>query len=149
MNRLFLTPALLLSLLAGCSQEVPHVAPQPAPIVASATQAPAVAAADGGVATGQDVGTDLMSIDFVDKPSCASGEAATVSVKWDVGPLGITSVAMFVESPANPKKLWMEAGGNGEGTTGKWVYDQTRFTLQEKASGKVLASRLLERPCVP
>jgi hypothetical protein len=91
----------------------------------------------------------MLSVAFVEKPSCASGEAATVTAKWDVRTLGASTVAVFVENPSNPKKLWVEAGASGEATSGKWIQASTRLTVQDRASGKVLATRLLETPCTP
>lgn len=135
-----------LTCLVACSQEVPHVvaaAPLPAPAAQAGTATATLAAAADTADSPQ------LSVVFVEKPACASGEAATVTLKWDVAALGAKTVSVFVESPANPKKLWVDAGANDEGTTGKWAYDQTRFTVQDRDSGKVLATRLLVKPCTP
>lgn len=147
-----MTRSTLLSLsllcLVACSQEVPQVAAPPAPVPTPAVASPAQAADVSGAAI-DTADSAQLSVVFVDKPACTTGEAATVIVKWDVVALGAKTVSVFVESPANPKKLWVDAGASGEGTTGKWVYDQTRFTVQDRDSGKVLATRLLEKPCTP
>lgn len=143
MNRPLLI-ALLLLYLSGCSREVPTVAPEAA-VSAPAAAAPVPAA----LAAGETIDSAALSISFVEKPSCASGEPATITAKWDVAALGATSVAVFVENPANPKKLWVEAGASGEGTTGKWIYPDTRITVQDRDSGKLLATRLIEKPCKP
>ena len=149
-RRLFL-PLTLLGLCA-CSQEVPTVPAPPPAATPAAAPAQAASAGSGAAATlraADSADSAVLSISFVEKPSCASGEAATITAKWDVHPLGASSVAVYVESPTNPPKLWIEAGASGEETTGKWIQANTRLTVQDRASGKVLATRLLETPCTP
>lgn len=149
MTRRLLVPMMLLGLCA-CSQEVPTVAAlAPAPVPAAVAAQAVAGDASAAATAGESADSALLSVSFVEKPSCASGEAATITAKWDVRPLGVSTVALFVENPSNPKKLWVEAGASGEETTGKWIQANTRLTVQDRASGKVLATRLLEQPCTP
>jgi hypothetical protein len=67
---------------------------------------------------------------------------------WDAGALAAGGVSVFVESPGNPRKLWVEAGQKDTATTGKWVFEGTQFTLQDRVSGAVLARRAVAKiPC--
>ena len=69
-------------------------------------------------------------------------------MSWDSGELAAGGVSVFVESPGNPRKLWVEAGQKDKATTGKWVFEGTQFTLQDRTSGAVLARRAIANiPC--
>lgn len=128
----------LIICLAGCSREVPYLPPPP----------PATASAADATPT---VNDKVFSITLLD-PVCAEGAAptATAVAKWDVGPLKATAITIHVESPGNEKKLWLEGGATGEEKTGAWVFEKSRFHLQDKDSGKVLAMRLVDAiPCAP
>lgn len=147
MTRRLLLPIALVC-LSACSQDVPTAA---LPLAVAAPAATPTQSVPGDVVAPADETADsaLLSVVFVEKPSCASGEAATITAKWDMRPLGVSTVAIFVENPAHPIKLWVEAGASGEETTGKWIQANTRLTVQDRTSGKVLATRLLEKPCTP
>lgn len=132
--------ALAMVMLAGCSQEVPHVAePQAAPAAAATPSAPApepnrLDDAHFSVALGQ--------------VECAGVPVATATVKWDASGEGIDGVLIKVESPGNERKLWTEGGAIGEATTGPWVFGRTLFVVEAKGTGTVLAQHLVETiPC--
>jgi hypothetical protein len=124
--------------LAGCSQEVPNV---PAP-VAAPTDAPVVAKTDA-------LPADKVTV-ALSAADCSETPVAVATVGWDAGTLAAGGVAVFVESPGNPRKLWIEAGQKDQATTGKWIFEGTRFTLQDRESGEVLAQRSVNKiPCPP
>lgn len=123
--------------LAGCSQEVPNV-PAPAPAASAAAATAAVADA---------LPADKVSIALSDV-DCSGTPVAVATMGWDAGALAAGGVSVFVESPGNPRKLWVEAGQKDEATTGKWVFEGTQFTLQDRVSGAVLARRAVTNiPC--
>jgi len=128
--------------LAGCSQEVPNV-PAPAPAPAASTpgaSAPAAAAAPALPADKVTIG--LSGVD------CAETPVAIATLGWDAGALAAGGVSIFVESPGNARKLWAEAGQKDQATTGKWVFEGTTFTLQDRVSGALLAQRSVDKiPC--
>ncbi len=122
---------------AGCSQEVPNVPPPhtPAPVPAAAASA-APALADEKV-------TVVLS-----GAECGEPPVAIATVDWDAGTLAPGGVAVYVESPGNARKLWVEAGPKDVATTGKWVFAGTKFTLQDRVSGALLAQRSVDTiPC--
>ena len=138
--------SLSLVLLAACSQEVPSA---PAPSGSPPPAATAMAGQDDCPAppTSKDDGK-LLSITLIDTPVCSKATAATATAKWDVSPLNVASVSIYVNSPGNDKKLWVEGHATGAETTGPWVFEHTCFTLQNKDTGGVLASRLVDKiPC--
>ena len=55
------------------------------------------------------------------------------------GALAADGVSIYVESPGNARKLWLEGAANGKADSGKWVFPDSRFTLQNRTSGEVLA----------
>lgn len=124
--------------LAGCSQEVPNVpAPAPAPVASTAA---AATVADA-------LPVDKVSVALSDV-DCSGTPVAVATMGWDAGALAAGGVSVFVESPGNPRKLWVEAGQKDEATTGKWVFEGTQFTLQDRVSGAVLARRAVTKiPC--
>ena len=123
--------------LAGCSQEVPNV-PAPAPVpAASAPPADAAPALPAEKLT-----VELSGVD------CGETPVAIATLGWDAGSLAAGGVSIFVESPGNARKLWVEAGQKDQATTGKWVFEGTKFTLQDRVSGAVLAIRSVDKiPC--
>lgn len=125
--------------MAGCSQEVPNVpAPAPAPVPAPAAPAAAIAPA----LPAESVTVELSGVECVETP------VAIAAVAWDAGALAAGGVSIFVESPGNARKLWAEAGQKDKATTGKWVFEGTRFTLQDRVSGALLAQRSVDKiPC--
>lgn len=125
--------------LAGCSQEVPNV-PAPAPVTVPAATTPA--AAPASVLPADSVTIELSGAD------CSETPVVIATVGWDAGALAAGGVSVFVESPGNARKLWVEAGQKDEATTGKWVFEGTRFTLQDRVSGVLLAQRSVDKiPC--
>lgn len=123
--------------LAGCSQEVPNV-PAAAPVASATT--PAAPAAPL-------LPTDKVKIELSDA-DCGETPIAIATLGWDAGPLAAGGVSVFVESPGNARKLWVEAGQKDQATTGKWVFEGTKFTLQDRVSGAVLALRSVDKiPC--
>lgn len=137
-------PALLLGTLlalAGCSQEVPNEpAPAPAPLPAPAASAPAATVAPA--LAEESVTVEMSGV------ACDETAVAIATVKWDAGALAAGGVSVFVESPGNARKLWVEAGQKDQATTGKWVFEGTKFTLQDRVSGAVLAVRSVDKiPC--
>jgi len=128
--------------LAGCSQEVPNV-PTPAPVpAASAPAGSAPAAAEAPALTADKVTVELSDI------GCGDTPVAIATLGWDAGALAAGGVSVFVESPGNARKLWVEAGQKDQATTGKWVFEGTRFTLQDRVSGALLAQRSVDKiPC--
>lgn len=135
-----LMPAVLLG-LAACSQEVPNV-PAPAAPAPAASAGPAAAAPAADALPGDKVTVTLAEVD------CTGTPVAVATMGWDAGALAAGGVSVFVESPGNPRKLWVEAGQKDKATTGKWVFEGTRFTLQDRLSGEVLARRAVSKiPC--
>lgn len=139
MNRILML--VVAASLAGCSQEVPNVpalAPAPAPVASTATAV--TSAADALPA--EKVSVALSDVD------CTGTPVAVATMRWDAGALAAGGVSVFVESPGNPRKLWVEAGQKDEATTGKWIFEGTQFTLQDRVSGAVLARRAITTiPC--
>lgn len=45
--------------------------------------------------------------------------------------------------------LWLEGAANGKADSGKWVFPDSRFTLQNRTSGEVLAQHDVGKACVP
>ena len=126
--------------LAGCSQEVPNV-PAPAPAPAASTAAAAAAPVTDALPADK-VSVALSDVD------CSGTPVAVATMGWDAGALAAGGVSVFVESPGNPRKLWVEAGQKDTATTGKWVFEGTQFTLQDRVSGAVLARRAVAKiPC--
>ncbi|HWS77842.1 MAG TPA: hypothetical protein VN205_05630 [Thermomonas sp.] len=125
--------------LAGCSQEVPNV-PAPAPVPAATTPA---AAAPAPALPADSVTVELSGVD------CGETPVAIATVGWDAGALAAGGVSIFVESPGNARKLWVEAGQKDRATTGKWVFEGTRFTLQDRVSGALLAQRSIDKISCP
>lgn len=141
MMKSMLMLAALLGLL-GCSQEVPNV-PTPAPVPAAnapAGSAPAAAAAPA-------LAADKVTLELGDV-GCGDTPIATATLTWDAGALAAGGVSIFVESPGNARKLWVEAGQKDQATTGKWVFEGTKFSLLDRVSGAVLAIRSVDKiPC--
>lgn len=80
---------------------------------------------------------------------CGETPVAIATVGWDAGALAVGGVSVFVESPGNARKLWVEAGQKDRATTGKWVFEGTRFTLQDRVSGELLAQRSIDKISCP
>ena len=125
--------------LAGCSQEVPNV-PAPTPAPAASTAAAAATVEDA-------LPADKVSV-ALSEVDCTGTPVAVATMGWDAGALASGGVSVFVESPGNPRKLWVEAGQKDTAATGKWVFEGTQFTLQDRVSGAVLARRAVSKiPC--
>ena len=125
--------------LAACSQEVPSP-PAPAPVPAPATAQQVQAAASR-------LSPDKFAIALTDV-DCTAAPVAIAHVTWAAGALAADGVSIYVESPGNARKLWAEAGQKDKATTGKWVFEGTRFTLQDRVSGALLAQRSVDKiPC--
>jgi hypothetical protein len=147
-------PALLICLLAAaCARES---SPPPAQAIAPVDPAAAVASKLDGTAPApireartQVVGDALLSVSAPEFPGCQPAYGTVVAtVRWDASSLTAGRVAIFVESPGNPRKLWAEGEARGESVTGPWVFDRTQFTLIEKGSGRELAQRtVVATPC--
>ena len=122
--------------LTGCSQEVPNL-PAPAPVPAASAPAAAAPA----------LPADKVTLELSDI-GCGDTPIAIAALGWDAGALATGGVSIFVESPGNARKLWVEAGQKDQATTGKWVFEGTKFTLQDRVSGAVLAIRSVDKiPC--
>ena len=123
--------------MVGCSQEVPNV---PAPAAVAAASAPASTAAPA-------LPADKVTLALSDV-GCGDTPIAIATLGWDAGTLAGGGVSIFVESPGNARKLWVEAGQKDQATTGKWVFEGTKFTLQDRVSGALLAQRSVDKiPC--
>ena len=147
MKRALFCLAPVLLFVGACSQEVPFKPPPSAAAPAPTTTVePASCAASARANPTAD--SKLFSVTPIDKPRCSEPGAATVVAKWDVSSLHATDVSIYVSSPAGEKKLWLDGNATGEATTGKWVFENTCFALQDKASGRVVAARLIGAiPC--
>ena len=133
----------LMAMLSGCSQEVPNVPETSTPV---ATVAAAPVAGEGGNADKIPAGGMTVALGQAD---CSDGvPVAMASIEWDAGELAPAGIAIHVESPGNPRKLWLEGRAKGRESTGKWVFAGSRFTLFDKASGQQLAQRAVgDIPC--
>jgi hypothetical protein len=140
--KLILSALLVLS-ACSCSQEVPSkpvAAPTAAAAQAADASTPVQRAPDKLDAQHLSVG--LGEVD------CSSAPVAVATLKWDAAALKVSGVSIFVESPGNEQKLWIDGGASGEATTGKWVFEHSRFIVQDKSSGEVLGTRVLDSiPC--
>ena len=117
-------------MLAACSQEVPNVSK---PVT---SPAPPAAATPGG----ERVERGLYRVE-IQSVSCSDAPVAIAKVEWDASAAAASSVAVYVESPNNPRKLWLEGGAKGSEVTGNWVFAGSRFTFVDKSAGTELASR--------
>lgn len=136
--------ALTAGLLAACSQEVPNI---PAKRVVPNADVARVDAARTDTPTVERIPADAFTF-VLSGVDCSQTPVAVATVTWDVGTLAASGVSIFVESPGNPRKLWAEEAQKDEATTGKWVFEGTRFTLQDRISGAVLAQRTVDKiPC--
>ena len=138
---------LFVTCVVACSQEVPSLPPSPAPARASDTAALASPMSPASVAA-EKLDEKGFSITPVE-PDCSHGRVATAIARWDARPVNSTGVAIYVESPGNVQKLWMEGAATGQARTGKWVFEKSRFTLRDKASGEVLATRAIDTISCP
>lgn len=138
--------------LAACSQEVPNLPATPAATTATTANTPA-AGAPGIDSPRLDppspdrIPADAFTVTLSDV-DCSEAAVAVATVRWDAGTLAAGGVSVFIESPQNPRKLWADAAKKDEATTGKWVFEGSRFTLQDRESGAVLAQRTVDKiPC--
>lgn len=143
-NRALFCLALALAATA-CSQEVPSL-PTPAaaaPVAQANLIDPTSCAASARES--QAVDARVFSITLVGEPKCSGTDpvAATAQAKWDVTSLQATDVSIYVSSPGNERKLWLDGKASGDATTGPWVFENSCFALQDKASGRLLAARLV------
>ena len=144
MTRLGLSLAVSL-ILAACSQEVPNP-PQSAPVAPSAASQPVARTPAAPIV--ERIAANDFTLALSDK-DCSSQPVAVATVRWDAGSLAPGGVSVFVESPGNARKLWLEAGPKDEAKTGKWVFEGSRFTLQSRETGDVLAQRSVDRIACP
>lgn len=139
--------SVLLSLVVACSQEVPSKAPaQPsvavAPLATPAAPVPVVSApADSFAPSALELREFSVALDV--PADCSSDPVTVATVRWDTRARNAADVAIFVESPGNTAKLWLEGAATGEVRTGKWVFAKSLFTLRNRTSGEVLATRLV------
>ena len=144
--------------LAACAPDDPSSSKAAADSQIVPAAAVASKAGDSGAADTTDgeptepplkVGDALLSISSRQFAACAPPYGSVVATaRWDATPMAAERVEIYVESPGNEKKLWTNGGVSGQAETGPWVYDQTRFTLTDAKSGKVLAERTLQAlPC--
>ena len=142
MNAKVLVVALLLTGVAGCSQEAPPAptaaapaAPAPAPAPVKQVQPP--------------IGDATLSISPGSFRLCdAENGAITSTAKWDVTSKKIAEVSIYVVDPKGEKKLWLNGGTTGESTTGNWVFPDTKFVMVERGSEKPLAELTVKAtPC--
>lgn len=157
-KRARLVCATLFLCLAGCAPDDPAASKSAAdsqivPAEAVASKSGDSGAADAAPGEGAEpalkVGDALLNISSGQFAACAPPHGTVVAtVRWDAAPMAAERVEIYVESPGNARKLWTNGGVSGEAETGPWVYDQTRFTLSDARSGKVLAERTLQAvPC--
>lgn len=129
----FLTMISVVLSLAACSQEVPQVQRAPA----QANQQPEEAAQKPQAQERQAV--EHLQITPRSFRTCdTQGGVIAVKASWDVGSINVRNVSIYVESPGNARKLWLEGGASGAEATGVWVFDKTKFTLLDRDSGTVL-----------
>ena len=143
-------PAIMLVFImcaAACSQEVPSMPPSRSPVRTPADSAP-TSPMSPATAAAEKLDQKGFSMTPVE-PDCSQGRVATAIARWDARALKSTGVAIYVESPGNVQKLWMEGAATGQARTGKWVFEKSRFTLRDKASGEVLATRAIDTISCP
>ena len=131
-------------ILAACSQEVPNL-PQSAPVTPSRRRSPL---RETRCTILERIAANDFTLALSDK-DCSSQPVAVATVRWDAGSLAPGGVSVFVEGPGNARKLWLEAGSRDEAKTGKWVFEGSRFTLQSRETGDVLAQRSVDRIACP
>src|SRR5690554_6773403 len=109
--------------LAACSPDTQPAptAPAESPAAAPAEEAPAAPAAI--VEARLEVSPQSFSL-------CEHPEGLIeADLSWDASAAGTRWVQIFVESPSSERKLWASKPPQGEGRTGRWVRDGSRFTL--------------------
>lgn len=145
-------------LIVACERSespVPLANPEPAVVPAEAVASklddapPEQAQASVQAPPAPVVGDAVLSIVPGQFSACQSSNGAVVArARWNVASLGVAQVSIFVESPGNPRKLWVNGGAEGESMTGPWVYDQTRFSMTQSDTGRLLAERTVTAvPC--
>lgn len=136
--------ALMALVLVGCSQEVPNLpasSGKPAQVAASAQ------IAHPELPVVERIPADAFTVVLSDV-DCSETPVAVATVKWDAGTLAPGGISIFIESPQNPRKLWADAVQKDQATTGKWVFEGSRFTMQDRISGAALAQRIVDKiPC--
>lgn len=140
----------LLLVTAGCGQEAPPApSATPDPGAAAAAAAPSPAPAPAAAQPAEPAGDAVLSVTPGSFRACdASNGAITATAKWDASSMGVAEVAIYVESPGNARKLWLNGGASGESTTGNWVFDQTIFTMVERGSEKPISQVTVKAvPC--
>lgn len=151
---------LLLFALVGCSQEAPVAPPEKTSNAEAADNTVAAAPSTTTVdvpqaavvdapATVERIGDTVFSISPGTFAVCKAVDGAVVgTAKWDVTSQGVKEVAVYVESPDNPRKLWLNGGATGEEKTGNWVFDQTKFILKDRLSDREIAQlTIVATPC--
>ena len=157
-TRMRLACAAILLCLVGCAPETPVSSgtardSQIVPAAAVASKSGDSSATDVSKAEAAapqlKVGDALFSISSRQFAACAPPYGTVIATaRWNATPQHVERVEIYVESPGNPRKLWINGGASGESETGPWVYDQTRFTLTDARSGQVLAEQTLQAiPC--
>lgn len=150
--RLQLSAIACVLLLSGCGREA-------APAPAAADTAPPAAATTVAIASAATVpevapaaaaiGDATLSVTPGSFRACEAKDGAiTATARWDVTDKGVKEVAIYVESPNNERKLWLNGGATGESTTGNWVFDQSHFEMVERGTEKPIAELTVKAtPC--
>lgn len=144
-----ITTCMLLAIgLAACSQEAP-TPPSENPAKAEVPETTDVPVAAPTTAARESTGDSIFSVSPGSFSACDATDGAVVGIaKWDVSAQGVSEVALYVESPGNARKLWLNGGATGEEKTGNWVFDQTKFTLKDRLSDKEIAQlTVVAIPC--
>ncbi len=135
-----------LFLISACSQESAVVTPKnkDQTLVAAPSKFESIEPT-----TLREVGDSTFNISPGSFLLCKAKDGAVIATaKWDVSSLGVKEVAIYVESPGNPRKLWLIGSHSGAESTGNWVFDQSRFTLIDRLSKKQLAQLAINAiPC--
>jgi hypothetical protein len=128
-------------LMSGCGNEAPPDKSAAAQVakVAEPTPAPPM----------PPIGDSVLSVKPGSFRGCEAEDGAIeATATWDVSGKGITDISIYVSSPGNPPKLWLEGGPSGQSTTGDWVFDQTKFSLVARKSKKTIAELIVKAvPC--
>lgn len=130
---------------SGCkeskSKPGSDVSPQinPAPIVQEAAPAPAREAYAAAELSVEPNPIDVCS---------SQRKTAVVKVRWDMSKAGVRNYHLWVESPRQPRKLWVSGFKPvGEKVSGNWVKAGTRFTATSAAGVELATVEVRSMPC--
>lgn len=74
------------------------------------------------VPSAADSGTGILSASPAALPSCQKDNPGLkVTIAWNTGKAGASTVKIFVRDPNGAEKLWTEGGAKGSEITGAWV----------------------------